>query len=402
MRTDITFMYDKKEKDYVVRGYPELKGRHGADVGDGMALFFGEGWKNYEFYIANTLTGQIRKLATKNGDVLVGDDEIDFESIKKECENGFGNAKYKDLCYAGLNRWDGFKNGLCAITWTLYPDGRYFADEDGFGMEDNEEEVVYGIINTNLEFIEPFRPVKNIGEHLKELRSKRNMKTSIFNLIILDESGSMSCIRKQTILGCNEVINTIKVAQTEHADTQNHFVSIYAFQSGGTPSRYLIKNESPEKVCHITETDYTPCGCTPLYDAVGITVNSLREIVRTHEHAIGSVTIITDGMENSSKEYSHKQVSDMIEQLKKDGWNFSFIGANIDVEKVSRSMNIDNAMAFEQTNEGTCAMFERERYCRRSWFSRVNDCLKGMDSDTTDEEFAQRLGNTSKDYFNKD
>lgn len=38
MRTDITFMYDKKEKDYVVRGYPELKGRHGADVGDGMAL----------------------------------------------------------------------------------------------------------------------------------------------------------------------------------------------------------------------------------------------------------------------------------------------------------------------------------------------------------------------------
>lgn len=65
-------------------------------------------------------------------------------------------------------------------------------------------------------------------------------------------------------------------------------------------------------------------------------------------------------------------------------------------------MNIDNAMAFEQTNEGTCAMFERERYCRRSWFSRVNDCLKGMDSDTTDEEFAQRLGNTSKDYFNKD
>lgn len=83
MRTDITFMYDKKEKDYVVRGYPELKGRHGADVGDGMAIFFGEGWKNYEFYIANTLTGQIRKLATKNGDVLVGDDEIDFESIKK-------------------------------------------------------------------------------------------------------------------------------------------------------------------------------------------------------------------------------------------------------------------------------------------------------------------------------
>lgn len=112
MRTDITFMYDENGKDYVVHGYPELEDRHGVGVGDGMVIFFGSGWRNYEFYIANTLTGQIRKLATEDGDVLVNDDEIDIESIKKECENGFGNAKCKDLRYAGLNRWDGFKNGL--------------------------------------------------------------------------------------------------------------------------------------------------------------------------------------------------------------------------------------------------------------------------------------------------
>ena len=150
------------------------------------------------------------------------------------------------------------------------------------------------------------------------------MKTSIFNLIVLDESGSMDCIRKQTIMGCNEVLNTIKVAQNEHKETQDHYVSVYAFQSDGAPSRYLIQNESPDKVKHITKNDYKPCGCTPLYDAIGITVNSLREIVKTHKHAIGSVTIITDGMENSSKEYNHKQVSEMIKQLKEAGWNFNF------------------------------------------------------------------------------
>lgn len=316
----------------------------------------------------------------------------------------YQNAKFKDLCYAGMNRWDGFKNGLCAISWTLYPDGRYFADEDGFGMEDNAEEVIYGIINTNLEFVEPFRPVKDVSEYLKVLRNKKVkcMKTSIFNLVILDESGSMDCIRKQTIMGCNEVINTIKVAQTEHAETQDHFVSIYAFQSDGAPSRYLVQNESPEKVNHITENDYTPCGCTPLYDAIGVTVNSLREIVKTHEHAIGSVTIITDGMENSSKEYTHKQVSDMIEQLKKEGWNFNFIGTNIDVEKVSRSMNIDNAMAFDQTCEGTHAMFTRETSSRRRWFSRVNSILSCMDENESDETFAQRMSESSKDYFDED
>lgn len=47
------------------------------------------------------------------------------------------------------------------------------------------------------------------------------MKTTIFNLIILDESGSMDCICKQTIMGCNEVINTVKMAQKEHGDAQN-------------------------------------------------------------------------------------------------------------------------------------------------------------------------------------
>ena len=69
------------------------------------------------------------------------------------------------------------------------------------------------------------------------------MKTEIYNLIILDESGSMDCVKKQTISGCNETINTIRMAQEKYADTQLHYVSIFAFQSGSVPSRYIIKNE---------------------------------------------------------------------------------------------------------------------------------------------------------------
>lgn len=88
MKTEVTFVYDEKEKDYVVHGYPELEGRHGIEVGDGMLFFFGSGWRNYEFYIANMLTCKIRKLATEGGDVLVDDSEIDIEAVKRECENG--------------------------------------------------------------------------------------------------------------------------------------------------------------------------------------------------------------------------------------------------------------------------------------------------------------------------
>jgi len=59
------------------------------------------------------------------------------------------------------------------------------------------------------------------------------MKTKIFNLIILDESGSMSSVCRQTISGCNETINTIKVAQEKNEASQEHYVSIFAFQSSG-------------------------------------------------------------------------------------------------------------------------------------------------------------------------
>lgn len=173
MKTEVTFKYNEKEKEYTIQGYPQLEGKSGIGMGEGMVVFFGRGWRNYEFFVANTITGKIRQLGTEGGSVLVNDNEIDYEAVRQGCENGSGNAFSKCLCYASLNRYDGFEKGLCAISWTLYPDGRYFADEDGFGMEDNDEEVIYGIINTDLEFVEPFRPVANIKEHLKELRNKR-------------------------------------------------------------------------------------------------------------------------------------------------------------------------------------------------------------------------------------
>ena len=71
---------------------------------------------------------------------------------------------------------------MCAITWTLYPDGRYFADSDGFGMEDNDEEVVYAIIDTNLNIVEPFRPIDNIEVYLKKLRKITVQNKQTINL----------------------------------------------------------------------------------------------------------------------------------------------------------------------------------------------------------------------------
>lgn len=151
-----------------VFGYPELENRTGTLRGDDMAFFTG---KNQELYIANTATGTIRKFST-GGSVLVDDCDIDIETIEKKCKNGIRNARNKVVRYASVGFWDGFNNGVCAISWMLFPEGTYFADSDGLGVEDCNEEEVYAIVDTNLDIIEPFRPINDIAYHLEKLRER--------------------------------------------------------------------------------------------------------------------------------------------------------------------------------------------------------------------------------------
>ena len=124
--------------------------------------------KDGKGYIVNKATGKTR-LIDDNG-LLVGftDDDIDFATIDK-MENSH-NAHPRRICYACIGRWDDCKNGLFAISWMLYPDGQYFADEDGYGMEDNDELTVYCVMNDNLEVVRPFTVVRDVKALLKEIR----------------------------------------------------------------------------------------------------------------------------------------------------------------------------------------------------------------------------------------
>ncbi len=239
------------------------------------------------------------------------------------------------------------------------------------------------------------------------------MKTEIFNLIILDESGSMCHVTNQTISGCNETINTIKVAQQQMGDEQTHYVSIYAFQDNpNVPSRYLVKNVSAAAAEHITASDYEPWGSTPLYDAVGSTLADLKATCAAKEMAVGSVTIITDGYENASRHYTLQQVAKMIDALKEQGWNFNFIGANIDVNRVASSLNIDNALAFKQDEAGTRAMFEKQSRSRQAYFETVrdqmclaDDCEAAAPSMSAEERKAGRIARmkeAARGFFTRD
>lgn len=113
--------------------------------------------------------------------MLVDNDEVDYDAICTCCENGIGYARRKTMSFAHIYTCGGFEDGVCAITWTLYPDGRYFEDEDGFGGEKCHEETIYGIIDTDLNFVEPFRPINDVDARLKEIREERRERLAKSN-----------------------------------------------------------------------------------------------------------------------------------------------------------------------------------------------------------------------------
>ena len=84
------------------------------------------------------------------------------------------------------------------------------------------------------------------------------------------------------------------------------------------------------------------------------------------------MSIITDGEENSSREFSGKMVKNLIDELEAMNWVFTFIGANIDVEKVASQISINNYISFNQSSAGTNAMFAKEKNARMNFFEKVS------------------------------
>ena len=206
------------------------------------------------------------------------------------------------------------------------------------------------------------------------------MKTKVFNLIILDESGSMSCIERQALNGLNETLQTIRRAQDKFPE-QEQLVSIVPFESGTI--RLLRDKVSIKEVNDLRPDEYNPGACTPLYDAIGFGINSIRKVVTDDDSVL--VTIITDGEENSSEEYSGKAIATIIDELKKKGWMFTYIGANQDAVSVAMTINITNAMNFVQDDEGTKAMFEKERRSRERYFELNEMCCEMASPDMARE-----------------
>ena len=197
------------------------------------------------------------------------------------------------------------------------------------------------------------------------------VKTQVYNLIILDKSGSMSSIANAAISGFNETVGGIRSAQERFKDTQEHFVSLMIFCNC---EKTMVYDMVPvNEVKELTSREYRPCCCTPLYDAMGISINALYNAIKDKEDATAVVTVITDGYENASKEYSGQAIKALVERMKnEEGWNFAYIGTNQDVEATASSLNIDHHMSFRDDEAGMAEAWEKERKSKMMLFGRFS------------------------------
>ncbi|MBQ6213487.1 MAG: hypothetical protein IJJ57_11420, partial [Ruminococcus sp.] len=182
------------------------------------------------------------------------------------------------------------------------------------------------------------------------------MKNNITELVlILDRSGSMTGLESDTIGGFNSMIEKQKKLDGKC------FVSTVLFDN---ESEVLHDRIDLADVPKMTDKEYFPRGCTALLDAVGGAIHHIENIHKyarkedVPEHTLFCIT--TDGMENASRKYDLKKVRKMIEAKKEIGWEFIFIGANIDAVSAAADIGIseDRAVNYTASACGTASVYD--------------------------------------------
>ncbi len=214
---------------------------------------------------------------------------------------------------------------------------------------------------------------------LKQVKGNKTANNTTELVFILDRSGSMSGLEKDTIGGFNSLIEKQKKQEGLC------FVTTVLFDHELQTLHDRVKLTDIEP---LTDRDYTVRGCTALIDAIGTTIKHIEKIHRYQRPedvpANTMFVITTDGMENASKEYTTDMVKKMIEQKKELGWEFLFIGANIDAVTTAKGFGIgaDRAVNYHADSQGTAVVYESVSdavACNRasaplsaSWSKRIN------------------------------
>lgn len=205
---------------------------------------------------------------------------------------------------------------------------------------------------------------------------KKNNKLSEL-VFILDKSGSMAGKEKDTIGSFNA---NIKLHKNED---YNVLVTTVLFSD---EEIILHDRIDIKEITDIDEKQYKVGGCTALIDALGNTITHIKNIHKYQrkenipEHTM--FIIVTDGLENSSHKYSSDDVKKLVEQQKEIGWEFIFLGANIDAVETAKTISIDKnrAVNFINDNKGIESAYDfTAKVSNRFFKSKANTRLKDED-----------------------
>ena len=181
------------------------------------------------------------------------------------------------------------------------------------------------------------------------------MNTELTELVfILDRSGSMGGLESDTIGGFNSMI----ARQKKEKSRINVTTILFDDEVDMIHDRFPIDMVEP-----LTEKEYFVRGCTALFDAVGIGIEKLDRVQRhlPEKYRAGKVifVITTDGLENSSTHYTQSQIRKMIEAKKECGWEFLYLGANIDARREAEKIGIarNRSVTYKNDPEGIATNF---------------------------------------------
>jgi len=190
---------------------------------------------------------------------------------------------------------------------------------------------------------------KNMSK--KQRITKTDHETSTLVTFILDESGSMDSVRNETIKGFNSYIKNLSEDET------TTLVSLITFNGNGIDLVYGIKDI--HDVDGLDQSSYHPRAATPLLDAVGEGIKLTEDYER---HFTGNldviITILTDGHENSSKEYNRFQISKLIEKKQEEDWDFIFLASNQEAWATGESMGVRPGYSSTYSHEDPQMVFD--------------------------------------------
>ncbi len=216
----------------------------------------------------------------------------------------------------------------------------------------------------------------------------------LFNLLVVDESGSMNVIYRQTLAGINETLGTIRKMQKVHPDMEQ-LVTLLTFDSNRI--NFIYDNAPAHKAYDITANDYEPRSATPLYDAIGKGIAHVNAFAGPNDNVL--VTIITDGEENCSTEYTKQMVDNLIKKLKKQKWTFTFIGTNdLNVKGMAGDIGIKSHRSFSRDDKGAREMFsDLSKNCMIYNDLVCQNCIdENYDFFATDEKIEKMYKNSNK------